>query len=182
MTTHLTVGRRSTGPRLVACLLVGLLLATTSGRGQVMAVNGMVVSSHPMATEAGLRILQQGGNAFDAAVAVAATLGVVEPLMSGLGGVGGYALIYDSKKQQIRSLDFIGAAPAATKPELFTAGARLWDRAHPARDSFVAPVVPGNLAGWGALHDQVRHDDMATAARACHRIRGQRIRRHPGGA
>ena len=153
MNTPFTL-RRSTGAWLVACLLTGLLVATTSGRGQVMAVNGMVVSSHPMATEAGLRILQQGGNAFDAAVAVAATLGVVEPLMSGLGGVGGYALIYDSKKQQIRSLDFIGAAPAATRPELFTAGARLWDRAHPARDSFVAPVVPGNLAGWGALRDQ----------------------------
>jgi gamma-glutamyltranspeptidase len=119
-----------------------------------MAINGMVVSSAPMATEAGLRILQQGGNAFDAAVAVAAALAVVEPLMSGLGGVGGYALVYESKKHQIRSLDFIGAAPADTKPELFTAGARLWDRAHPARDSFVAPVVPGNLAGWAALHDQ----------------------------
>lgn len=122
--------------------------------GQVMAVNGMVVTSAPMAGQVGLRILQQGGNAFDAAVATAATMGVVEPLMSGLGGVGGYALIYDAKKHEVRSLDFIGAAPATAKPDMFTAGARLWDRAHPARDSFIAPLVPGNLAGWAALRDQ----------------------------
>jgi len=140
--------------RLTASLLLALLVVTAGARGQVMAVNGMVVSSAPMATEAGLRILQKGGNAYDAAVAVAATLAVVEPLMSGLGGVGGYALVYDSRNQRIRSLDFIGAAPADTRPEMFTAGARLWDRAHPARDSFVSPVVPGNLAGWAALHDQ----------------------------
>lgn len=140
--------------RLVMPLLLLIIVAGVGIRGQVMAVNGMVVTAAPMAAEAGLRILQQGGNAFDAAVAAAATQAVVEPLMSGLGGVGGYALIYDSKKQQIRSLDFVGAAPAGLKPEMFTAGARLWDRAHPARDSFIAPLVPGSLAGWAALRDQ----------------------------
>jgi gamma-glutamyltranspeptidase / glutathione hydrolase len=140
--------------RFVAPLLVLLALATAGTRGQVMTMNGMVVTASPMAARAGLQILEQGGNAFDAAIATAATLAVVEPLMSGLGGVGGYALIYDSKKQQIRSLDFIGAAPSGVKPDLFTAGARLWDRAHPARDSFVAPLVPGSLAGWAALRDQ----------------------------
>jgi gamma-glutamyltranspeptidase/glutathione hydrolase len=67
--------------------------------------------------------------------------------------VGGYALIHDAKTGKVRSVDFIGTAPAATRPELFTAGARLWDRAHPARDSFVAPLVPGNLAGWAAILD-----------------------------
>jgi gamma-glutamyltranspeptidase / glutathione hydrolase len=140
--------------RFVAPLLVLLALATAGTRGQVMTMNGMVVTASPMAARAGLQILEQGGNAFDAAIATAATLAVVEPLMSGLGGVGGYALIYDSKKQQIRSLDFIGAAPSGVKPDLFTAGARLWDRAHPARDSFVAHLVPGSLAGWAALRDQ----------------------------
>ncbi len=123
-------------------------------RPAVAGLHGLVTAGHPIASSAGLQMLLKGGNAFDAAVAVAATLAVVEPLMSGLGGVGGYALVYDSKTQRIRSLDFIGAAPAETKPEIFTAGARMWDRAHPARDSFAAPVVPGNLAGWAALHDQ----------------------------
>lgn len=116
-----------------------------------MSVNGMVVTSHPLAAQAGLGILQAGGNAFDAAVASAAVLAVVEPLMSGLGGVGGYALLYDAEDQSVRSLDFIGAAPAAADPEAFTQGSRLWDRAHPARDSFLAPLVPGSLAGWAAL-------------------------------
>src|SRR3984893_3774837 len=95
-------------------------------RGQMMAVNGMVVTSAQMAAQAGLRILQQGGNAFDAAVATAATMTVVEPLMSGLGGVGGYALIYDSKKQQVRALDFVGAAPAALNPQTLNQRAGRW--------------------------------------------------------
>ena len=88
-------------PKVVGTLALVLLIAAATGiRGQVMAVNGMVVTSSPMAAQAGLRILQQGGNAFDAAVATAATLAVVEPLMSGLGGVGGYALIYDARSSR----------------------------------------------------------------------------------
>ncbi len=138
----------------LAAALVVLSTGSTLTDAQVMAANGLVVTSAPMAAQAGLRILQQGGNAFDAAVATAATMAVVEPLMSGLGGVGGYAVIYDAKKHEVRALDFIGTAPAAAKPELFTVGARLWDRANPARDSFASPLVPGNLAGWAALRDQ----------------------------
>ena len=133
---------------------LALLLAVGArgpAEGAGMSLNGMVVTSHPLAAQAGLRMLQAGGNAFDAAVASAAVLAVVEPLMSGLGGVGGYALIYDSGEQVVRSLDFIGSAPAAAEPEAFRAGSRLWDRTHPARDSFLAPLVPGNLAGWAAL-------------------------------
>ena len=142
-----------------AAPLLGLpLLLAPSLRGPAegagMSVNGMVVTSHPLAAQAGLRMLQAGGNAFDAAVASAAVLAVVEPLMSGLGGVGGYALIYDAEKAEVRSVDFIGAAPAAADPEAFTAGSRLWDRTHPARDSFMAPLVPGNLAGWAALLEE----------------------------
>ena len=129
-------------------LLAPALRGPAEGAG--MSVNGMVVTSHPLAAQAGLRMLQAGGNAFDAAVASAAVLAVVEPLMSGLGGVGGYALIHDAETGDIRSLDFIGAAPAAADPAAFTAGSRLWDRTHPARDSFMAPLVPGNLAGWAS--------------------------------
>ncbi len=133
-------------------LLPGIAGAPASGTG--MSTNGMVVTSHPLAAQAGLEILQAGGNAFDAAVASAAVLAVVEPLMSGLGGVGGYALVHEGDSGRIRSLDFIGAAPAAARPETFTTGSRLWDRSHPARDSFLAPLVPGNLAGWAALLDE----------------------------
>ena len=154
------MNKRFVVSRPALTLLAALLWLSILGSGPTlqggvtMAMNGIVVTSHPMAAQAGLRILQQGGNAFDAAVATAAVMAVVEPLMSGLGGVGGYALTYDSKTRALRSLDFIGAAPMAAKPEMFTAASRLWERAHPARDSIVAPLVPGNLAGWAALVEQ----------------------------
>lgn len=145
----------------LAAVLTGLLVSPPFSQSSTMSTKGMVVSSHPLATQAGLEILKEGGNAFDAAVAVAATLAVVEPLMSGVGGVGGYALIYDAEKKEIRSLDFIGKAPAAAKLEDFNAGARLWDRAHPARDSYRAPLVPGSLAGWQSLLENYGTKDWA---------------------
>ena len=146
------------GHRLIGFGVLFLAVALASVepvQGQNMAVNGMVVTQHPIAAQAGLRILQQGGNAFDAAVASAAVMAVGEqPVYGGIGGCGGYALIYDSKTKQVRALDFIGSAPAAATLEMYTKGARLWDRAHPARDSFIAPTVPGALAGWAALLEE----------------------------
>src|SRR5579871_1701591 len=66
-------------------------------RSPVMARNGMVVTSQPLAAQAGLRILMQGGNAVDAAVATAATLNVVEPMMVGMGG-DVFAIVYIAKQ------------------------------------------------------------------------------------
>src|SRR5438270_678476 len=65
---------------------------------------GMICSAHPLATQAGLEILEAGGNAFDAAVAVSATLNVVEPMMSGMGGFG-VILLYDADKSTTHCLD-----------------------------------------------------------------------------
>lgn len=74
-----------------------------------------VASAHPLATEAGLKILAEGGNAFDAAVAVSAVMGVVAPYHSGLGG-GSYWLLYQEKDQQYDFIDGREVAPkAATK-------------------------------------------------------------------
>src|SRR5215471_15089492 len=78
--------------------IVGLLilLFVQEMPSQTLGRNGMVATHHALASQAGLRILQQGGNAADAAIASAAVLAVVNPFMCGLGGVGGYALVYDA--------------------------------------------------------------------------------------
>lgn len=114
-----------------------------STRAPAMGCRGMVASGHPYATQAGLDVLKDGGNAFDAIVAVAATLNVVEPYMSGVGGVG-IALIYDAKSGQSRVLNFSGRAPGAAVPEAFDARSKAFGTR--------APLVPGNLAGWATLH------------------------------
>src|SRR5437773_10923425 len=116
-----------------AFILVGLLGAGgPAGAGQdpppshntatrpAVGKQGMISTAHPLATQAGLEILEAGGNAFDAAVAVAATLNVVEPMMSGMGGFG-VALIYDADKGAIRCLDASGRFPAATDADVFRA-------------------------------------------------------------
>ena len=114
------------------------------GRPAAVGVNGMVASAHPLASQAGLDILRDGGNAFDAVVAVASTLNVVEPYMSGLGGIG-VALVYVKREDRVRALDFSGRMPAAAEPERFTDEAK--------DDGILASLVPGNPAGWLTLHD-----------------------------
>lgn len=120
---------------------------------QSVGQNGMVSTSHPLASQAGLRILQHGGNAVDAAIAAAAVLAVANPFMAGLGGVGGYALIHDAKTGKTEALDFIGDAPKAATLEMFR-GDKLWDFSKRATDGYLAPLVPGILAGWAAMHER----------------------------
>ena len=86
----------------------------TTNTHEVPAIGqkGMASSAHPLATQAGLDILATGGNAFDAAVAIASTLNVVEPQNSGMGGYG-IILIYDAAQQQVRVLNSSGRIPAS---------------------------------------------------------------------
>ncbi len=107
-------------------------------RPPVAGLNGAVASAHPLASQAGLDILRAGGNAIDAVVATAVTLGVVEPYMSGLGGVG--FLLMHRAGGETKTLNFSGNTPAAATPEQFTpeqqdCGPR-------------ACLIPGNVAGW----------------------------------
>src|SRR5207302_3952714 len=82
-------------------------------RPPAVVMQGAVSAAHGLAATAGLRILMQGGNAVDAAVAVGAALNVVEPYMSGIGGGGGFMLIHEARTGAIHALDYVGRTPAA---------------------------------------------------------------------
>jgi gamma-glutamyltranspeptidase/glutathione hydrolase len=136
-------------PAALALILCDTLAVSLPG--QSIGRNGMVATSHPLASDAGLRLLRQGGNAFDAAIAAGAVLAVVNPFMAGMGGVGGYALIHDAKSGKTEALDFIGTAPKNATVEHYR-GDKLWDFSKRATDGHLAPLVPGMVAGWAALH------------------------------
>ena len=81
-----------------------------AGRSVVMAPHGMVAASHPLAAQVGLDVLRRGGNAVDAAIAVNAALGLVEPMMCGIGG-DLHALVWDAKTHKLHALNASGRAP-----------------------------------------------------------------------
>lgn len=118
-----------------------------SRRSPVLATRGMVATSHPLAALEGLRVLMAGGNAADAAVTVAAMLGVVEPMATGVGG-DCFALVYwNARPGGVFALNGSGRSPAAfTLDE----ARRLGLRSIPA-DSALAVTVPGAVRGWEAL-------------------------------
>ena len=80
--------------------------------------NAVVVTRHHLATEVGSKILQDGGNAFDAAISVAFALAVVNPSAGNIGG-GGFALLYDANKKTIESIDYRERAPIKAKKDMF---------------------------------------------------------------
>jgi gamma-glutamyltranspeptidase/glutathione hydrolase len=109
---------------------------------------GIVASPHPLATVAGLEALRRGGTAVDAAVAVGATLAVVYPHMTGLGG-DSFWLIWDARARRLAALQAAGAAAAAATPELY--------RGHglaqiPTRGPLAALTVPGAVDGLWTAH------------------------------
>jgi len=112
-------------------------------RSPLMARN-VVATSHPLASQAGLRMLLKGGNAIDAAIAAAAALTIVEPVSNGLGS-DNFAILWDGK--ELQGLNSSGVAPAAWNPAYFksrhgeTLPERGWD----------AVTTPGAVAGWVAL-------------------------------
>ena len=111
----------------------------------VVGKNGMVVAGHPLAVQAGLKVLQAGGTACDAAVATSTVLSITMTDMMGPAG-SGYALIWEPQKKELSSIDYNGVAPAATDPKKF-------DMAKKLRGP-LAPTVPGALKGWEAVHQK----------------------------
>ena len=114
-------------------------------RPAVTGTNGLITSGHPLASMAGMQILMQGGTAADAAVAILATLNLVEPMMSGAGG-NGFFTIFDAETSEVHSLNATGAAPRALDARDVTA-----EELH---RGMKAGVVPGLLGGWIALLDR----------------------------
>ncbi|WP_456376248.1 gamma-glutamyltransferase [Lutibacter sp.] len=116
-------------------------------RSEVIAKNGMVASSHPLATQVGLDILKQGGNAMDAAIAVNATLGLMEPTGSGIGG-DLFAIIWSAKEKKLYGLNASGRSPEKLNLQYFK------DRNMTKIPAFgPLPVsVPGCVDGWFEIH------------------------------
>jgi gamma-glutamyltranspeptidase/glutathione hydrolase len=112
----------------------------------VFAGNGMVASSQPLATLAGLCVLMNGGNAIDAAVATAAVLGVVEPMSIGIGG-DAFALLYSGKDKSIKALDASGRSPYAASLDFCRENK--FDQM-PQR-GIHSVTVPGAVHGWATL-------------------------------
>jgi gamma-glutamyltranspeptidase / glutathione hydrolase len=118
-------------------------------RAEVMARNGIVSTSHPLAAQAGLRILQQGGNAIDAAVAAAAVLNVVEPQSAGVGG-DMFAIVYVAKEHRLIGINASGWAPSGNTPALLKS--RGYDAATGMPEFGILTVdVPGAVDGWDQL-------------------------------
>ncbi len=112
----------------------------------VIAKNGMVASSQPLATLAGVQILMNGGNAIDAAIATAAALGVVEPSSIGIGG-DAFCLFYSAKEKKIKALDASGRSPHAASLEFCR---KSGFKEMPQR-GIHSVTVPGAVHGWATL-------------------------------
>ena len=131
---------------------------TMAGRSTVYAPNGVVASSQPLATGAGLAVLQRGGNAIDAAVTTAAMLNVVEPMMTGIGG-DMFAIVWIAAEQRMVGLNASGrAGTLMTREEMV-------NRGHERMPYSGAETitVPGALAGWQLLLDSYGTISLAEA-------------------
>ena len=115
-------------------------------RSEVMSLNGMVATSQPLAAEAGIEVLHAGGNAFDAAVATAAAINVVEPEATGMGG-DMFVIAWVAKEHRLVALDASGRAPLAATAEHY----RQAFGANMPEEGIQSAVVPGAVDGWATL-------------------------------
>jgi gamma-glutamyltranspeptidase/glutathione hydrolase len=118
-----------------------------ASRSEVIAENGMAATSHPLATQTAIEVLQQGGNAIDAAIAANAVLGLVEPTGCGIGG-DLFAIVWDAETQQLYGLNSSGPSPQAMTIDFVK------DQGLEKIPAYgpLPVTVPGAVAGWTALH------------------------------
>jgi len=167
----------ATTPRAAFCTAVRGARAEgwpPQSRSEVMATHGMVVTSQPLAAQAGLQVLMQGGNAIDAAVATAAVLSLVEPMSVGVAS-DMFALIYIARDHRVYVLNSSGTAPSgATLAHLnelgYHADPQIWGPTSGMPEyGILAVTVPGTVWGWQAVLERFGKltfkDVLAPAAR-----------------
>jgi gamma-glutamyltranspeptidase/glutathione hydrolase len=133
---------------LFACLLLMVLLAEAEKRLPARGQKGMVSTSHPLASETGIEILKQGGNAVDAAVAIAFVLGVVEQYSSGIGG-GSLILIRLADTGEVLSVDARETAPLKSNRDMYLRDGKAIPGL--SRTGVLAGGVPGTVAGLALI-------------------------------
>lgn len=140
---------------LVALLLLSLQLRNGSGdivAPSTYACEGMVVTAHPLATAAALQVLQEGGNAFDAAITAEFTLAVVFPIAGNIGG-GGFALLH-TEQGELLSLDYREQAPLAIQSAVYI-DEHGKPKGQNSTEGALAAGIPGTVAGMFALHQRL---------------------------
>ena len=136
----------------------------TQGRSMVISRGGIVAAESPLAAQAGVRVLESGGNAVDAAIATNAMMGVVEPMMNGIGG-DLFAIVYDAKANKLYGLNASGWAPKGLTIEFLR---KQGIREMP-QHGVHAITVPGAVDGWQKLAEKFGRkklsEDLAAAMR-----------------
>ncbi len=148
---------------LLSCFFINLLFsqdrivgATFATRSEVIAQNGMVATSHPLATQIGIEILKKGGNAIDAAIAANAALGLMEPTGCGIGG-DLFAIVWDAKTKKLYGLNASGRSPKSLTLEYF-------EKQGMNKIPSYGPLpvsVPGAVDGWFELNGKFGSMEMS---------------------
>ena len=121
----------------------------TQGRSMVLSAGGVAASEHPLASQAGASILARGGHAVDAAIAVNAAMGVVAPMMNGIGG-DLFAIVYDAASGELHGINGSGCAPAAlTIDRLRKSGVTTMPQT-----GIHSVTIPGAVAAWSKLSER----------------------------
>ena len=155
-------------PALVALAVPGVAQARQAPAKHATEIGGggAVASADPDATRAGIKVLRHGGNAVDAAVATAATLGVTEPYVAGVGG-GGFMVVYSARDHRVHTIDGRETAPADFPQDAFidpSTGAPI--PFTPQRvTTGIAVGVPGTLASWKSALDRWGSEPLARLLR-----------------
>ncbi len=148
-----TMSPRRVFPFIVAGLAASALMTAplaaanrTQARSMVISQYGIVAAEQPLAARAGTAILEKGGSAVDAAIAANAVMGLVAPMMNGIGG-DLFAIMYDARTGKIYGLNASGWAPKGLTPEFLRSKGQQWMPSN----GIHSVTVPGAVAGWDAL-------------------------------